>query len=101
MPALRALAQDAPEPTVNTPLGNSFTYQGKLHLSGVPANGQFDFRFELFDSAGGGPGLNPPGPREALGVPVTDGIFTVQLDFGAFAFSGHQRWLEVRVKPMG
>ena len=32
----------------------SFTYQGKLEVSGSPANGVFDFQFKLFDSVSGG-----------------------------------------------
>src|SRR5690606_40317095 len=31
-----------------------FTYQGKLKVSGVDANGQYDMRFRLFDAEAGG-----------------------------------------------
>ena len=48
--------------------------------AGLPANGVFDFRFELFDAATVG---NQIGTTAlANDAPVTDGVFTVSLDFG-------------------
>lgn len=35
-------------------VGTSFTYQGELQQSGVPADGNFDFQFELYDTDSGG-----------------------------------------------
>jgi hypothetical protein len=80
------------------PLGTSFIYQGRLVESGTPANGQFDFRFELFNAPRAG---SSSGPVVGLtGVPVQDGQFRVSLDFGA-AFDGTAFWLEVSVRPGG
>ncbi len=76
----------------------AFTYQGKLADNGNPANGQYDFQFKLFDTSVVGTGTQF-GPTVTLGsVTVTNGGFTVQLDFGASAFPGADRFLEIGVK---
>ena len=73
----------------------AFTYQGRLLDAGEPANGLFDFEFGLWDAANGG---NPIGVPQVLNdTPVTDGLFTVQIDFGADAFDNSDRWLEISV----
>jgi hypothetical protein len=59
----------------------SFTYQGKLTDAGTAANGIFDFEFRLFDATAGGAQIGSTVSRND--VPVTDGIFSVVLDFGA------------------
>ena len=82
-----------------TPLGTAFTYQGRLSDGGSLAGGSFDFQFLLFDAAGGG--LQVGSTLDHLAVAVTDGLFTVSLDFGASAFAGSARWLEVHVRPAG
>ncbi len=73
-----------------------FTYQGKLTNSGSPANDNYIIRFGLFDSLTGGTEISF---NTFLGVPVTNGIFTVNLDFGAAAFTGANRFLEISVVP--
>jgi len=84
-----------------TPLGTAFTYQGQLKQSGNALNGTADFQFTLWDSPGGAGAQY--GPVLALNnVAVTSGLFTVQLDFGASAFNGDARWLQVEVRsPAG
>jgi hypothetical protein len=75
----------------------SFTYQGKLTVSGVPPNGPYDLQFRLFDSETGG---NQQGSTAvADDLQVTNGIFTVELDFGPGAIAPGQRWLEMEVRP--
>ncbi|MCA9730326.1 MAG: hypothetical protein KC729_21775, partial [Candidatus Eisenbacteria bacterium] len=77
------------------PLGTEFTYQGKLNDQDIPANAAYDFHFLLFDAASGG---NQVGSSVVLDDwPVTDGLFTVPLDFPG-AFNGDARWLEVQVR---
>lgn len=77
----------------------AFTYQGKLAESGSPASGLYDFRMTLWDQSSGGIQI---GPTVGLpDTPVADGIFTVTLDFGANAFDGGMRFLEISVKPAG
>lgn len=99
LPALTAWAEDATtEPRIA--LGNAFTYQGRLENNGVPASGAFDFEFALYSvSTGGAPVATLPAPL--LSVPVSNGLFTVSLDFGSTAFTGETRWLEVRWRTAG
>ena len=65
----------------------------------MPASGEYVFHFGLFDLLEGGVNLGtfpPSGPP--LIVPVTNGLFTTTLDFGASAFRGEARWLQVAVR---
>jgi hypothetical protein len=76
-----------------------FTYQGKLVDNGNPASATYDFQFKLFDLLTGG---TQQGTTVTLNsVAVTNGIFTVNLDFGAAAFPSADRFLEISVKPAG
>ena len=78
------------------PLTDTFTYQGKLEDDGAFANGLFDFEFRLFEDETQDLQI---GPTLSLDdVDVVEGIFTVQLDFGAGLFNGQRRWLEIRLK---
>jgi Chaperone of endosialidase len=78
--------------------GTAFTYQGRLNANGAPANGIYDFDFALFNASSGGSLIGSA--DFALGVPVTNGLFTVSLDFGA-NFPGAARWLEIAVRTNG
>ena len=82
---------------IQAALGTAFTYQGQLKKAGNPVNGNCDFRFSLYDDSGG----PPIGVQTTTGITVTDGLFTVQLDFGAGAFQGDARWLEIAVRCAG
>lgn len=72
-----------------------FVYQGRLEQSGVPANGNFDLSFRLYDAASGGNQLGAT--INQADYPVTDGLFSVSLAFPG-AFSGEQLYLEVSVE---
>jgi trimeric autotransporter adhesin len=79
---------------------SAFTYQGRLNSSNGPANGTYDFVFRLYDAPTGGtqfPGL--PNPRP--GVSVSNGLFTVTLDFTAAVLDGAPRWLQIEVATNG
>lgn len=78
-------------------MDTAFSYQGRLDISGMPANGEFDFRFILYDSEIGGSQVGPI--LYGDDIPVSNGLFTVHLDFGSGVFSGSDRWLEVAVRP--
>ncbi|MBI1760200.1 MAG: tail fiber domain-containing protein [Acidobacteria bacterium] len=75
----------------------AFTYQGKLTDAGNPATGAYDLQFRLFDALVSGNQVGTTLVRED--VAVANGIFSVTLDFGAAAFSGANRWLEIGVRP--
>lgn len=77
-------------------IGSNFTYQGYLTSGGSAANGTFDFSFRLFNAASGGTQINA---IERGNVNVSNGVFTVDLDFGFDAFPGDPRFLEIGVRP--
>ncbi len=77
----------------------AFTYQGQLTDAGVLATGSYDVRFALFDNAAGGAQIGTD--QTVPAVPVSNGIFTVQLDFGVNAFPGANRFVEIAVRPAG
>ena len=78
--------------------GTAFTYQGQLQDSGSPANGAYDLTFALFSANLLGSQLG--GTLTNTATPVTNGLFTVTLDFGA-NFPGADRWLEIGVSTNG
>lgn len=77
----------------------AFTYQGELRSTGAPANGSFDLQFALFNGSLGGGQIGATVSVPA--VTVTNGLFSVQLDFGPTQFAGDRQFLEVRVRPAG
>jgi hypothetical protein len=79
------------------PVGSGFTYQGQLKVSGAPANGQFDLVFKLYDASAAGVQVGSTITQE--NIVVAGGLFTTQLDFGAAAFGGGARWLDIAVRP--
>jgi hypothetical protein len=71
-------------------------YQGNLIEAGNPVDGTVLFEFKLFDAAQAG---NQVGPTLTdMSVTVTQGTFAAQLDFGAVAFPGASRFLEISVR---
>ena len=79
--------------------GTAFTYQGRLNDGSSPATGEYDLRFTLYSLSGGSAGPMAS-PIEFPGVPVTNGLFAVTLDFGD-QFPGADRWLEIAVRTNG
>lgn len=74
----------------------SFSYQGKLSNGGNSANAVFQMEFKLFNALSDG---NQIGATVAnSSVSVSQGVFSVNLDFGANAFDGADRFLELSVK---
>lgn len=90
-------------------VSTGFTYQGQLLQSGLPTDGTCSFEFSLWDAAGSGDpptGGNRLGSIQSInGVTVSNGVFTVVLNnsaqFGASAFSGADRYLQIAVSCGG
>jgi hypothetical protein len=60
----------------------------------LAASGIYDFEFKLYDAAN-----NQIGTEQVKeNVSVTNGVFSVQLDFGSTVFSGADRYLEISFK---
>ena len=79
-------------------IGTGFTYQGRLMDGGAPANGVYDLQFALYDAVTGGTPVGSPLTKED--GTVTDGLFIVELDFGA-VFDGTALYLEIEVRDGG
>jgi hypothetical protein len=76
--------------------GTAFTYQGQLNDGTSPATGLYDLQFTIFDHGTNGNLVAGPSTNSSVGV--TNGLFTVSLDFGSGVFTGADRWLELAVK---
>src|SRR4051812_18122700 len=70
----------------------AFTYQGRLNDGAIPASGSYDLRFRIYDALSGGSAI--AGPLTNSPTAVSNGLFTVTLDFGN-PFPGAARWLEI------
>lgn len=77
----------------------AFTYQGRLNDTNGPASGTYDLQFTLLDALSSGSIV--AGPLTSPATAVSNGLFTATLDFGAAAFPGANRWLEIQVKTNG
>lgn len=79
--------------------GTAFSYDGQLQSMGRPvADGLYDFQFNLSNAPTGGSQVGSTVPKTA--VPVTNGLFTTTLDFGA-VFTGNATWLAISVCSNG
>lgn len=89
---------DSVEITVlESAIGTSITYQGRLMENSDVANGLYDIRFELYDSPSNGSLIGSA--VEANDLDVVDGYFTIELDFeNPEAFNGEGRWLKIGVR---
>jgi hypothetical protein len=81
------------------PFSTAITYQGLLTAEGEPLPGPAEMRFSLFESETGGTPLAtfPALVDPAIPVALTQGRFTVLVDFGMAAFVGQTRWVEIEV----
>ena len=81
----------------------SFTFQGRLKKAGNLQTTAADLKFRLYDAETLG---NPVGSElvfeSGSAIPVTNGLFSVALDFGAAVFDGTPLWLEMDARvPSG
>jgi hypothetical protein len=75
----------------------AFTYQGVLNNGSNAVTGDYDFRFRIYNAGSAvvaGPVTNAP-------VSVTNGLFTVLLNFNTNVFDGSLRTLEIGVRAYG
>ncbi len=81
------------------PMSTAFTYQGILMDANSPAEGFYDFEFELYDQDTGGNQVGNTVTKDE--VEVIDGYFTAPLDFvtDPNVFNGDLRWLAIAVRP--
>lgn len=77
----------------------AFTYQGRLNAGANAANGSYDMTFAVYDANVAGNQI--AGPITNSAVAVTNGLFTVTLDFGAGVFTGTNYWVQMAVSPAG
>jgi hypothetical protein len=79
------------------PVGTAFTYQGRLTNGGSAANGAFDLEFKLYAATSGGGQLGSTNTLNDVGV--SNGLFSVTLDFGVSPFTGQALYVQVAVRP--
>ncbi len=77
-------------------LAAGFTDQGRLVYAGSPVSDTCRMAFRLYE--GDDDTLEVAKPITLTGVPVSDGLFSVFLDFGDGSFNGEERWLGIRVR---
>jgi hypothetical protein len=92
--------QARPEAVSTAPLTSTFTYQGQLkNGSSVVNNTACQMAFRLYDDPSAS--TNLIGSPITSTVPVTNGLFTVGLNFGSSAFDGNGRWLDIQIINCG
>ncbi len=81
-----------------TPLTNTFTYQGELKFDNTLVGGFYDFRFSVFNVDTGGSALETLIIEK---VAVTNGVFTIPVTLTNDLFTGNKIWLDIAVKAYG
>lgn len=77
----------------------AITFQGQLTSGAGNANGSYDLKFAVYDANVAGNFI--AGPITNSAVAVSNGLFTVQLNFGAGVFTGTNYWVEMGVRTNG
>ncbi|MGO8676903.1 MAG: hypothetical protein ACLQVX_13655 [Limisphaerales bacterium] len=80
------------------PISTAFTYQGRLDVGGSPANGIYDLRFTLYDAPTNG--VLVAGPLTTSAISISNGLFSVALNFGPVFYGGGQ-CLQIDVRNAG
>src|SRR5579864_8037046 len=78
--------------------GTAFTYQGRLQTGANPTTGTYDMTFALYDASSGGSQVGST--LTDTGLQITNGFFTVILDFGA-VYNGTSYWMQIAVRTNG
>lgn len=98
LPSAAATVHAGDPPPPPPPIPFNVTYQGRLDIAGVPAEGTVDLRFQLFDAPTSGSSVGDAIDR--TDVPVFGGVFSTTLDFSP-SFFEDSRWLQVSVLESG
>src|SRR5881394_3612531 len=77
----------------------AFTFQGRLNDGTTAASGNVQLQIRLYDSLSGGTQIGST--VNIPSVALINGVFSTELDFGATAFDGSPRFLEIGVRPAG
>jgi hypothetical protein len=88
-----ALAVSVTSAGAGSPMGNSFSFQGKIRNA---YTGYCDMIFSLWDAASSGTQIGTDITRNR--VQTTGGTFSQVLDFGAGAINGDGRWVETEAR---
>jgi hypothetical protein len=76
-----------------------FSFEATLPNSATPATDTFEMEFKLFDASAGG--MQIGATNLVSEVEVENRAFTVNLDFGAAAFPGADRFIEISYRRAG
>src|SRR5215469_6999843 len=76
--------------------GTAFTYQGQLQNNGALASGTYNLQFSLYTTNTGSSPV--AGPVTNSAVVITNGLFTVTIDFGSSVWNGQTNWLQIGVE---
>ena len=77
-------------------VASKISYQGRLtDVGGNPLNGNYNLVFQLWDHPEAGSQVSGDIVRNS--VPVSNGLFTVDLDVPQEAFNGQALWLRIQV----
>lgn len=108
IPAASVLGKAGTEPpaspvfaAADTPIANTFTYQGRLTDGGAPANGVYDIKFTFYDAETAGTAVGDADTKEQTkeDVLVTNGLFSTTLNANGVFGTGAARWIELAVRP--
>ncbi len=75
----------------STNVSTTFTYQGQLKNNGNAVTGACNMAFRLYNDPAAGNQIG--NPITLTSVPITNGLFTVGLNFGSNVFTGTALWL--------
>src|SRR5271170_4907260 len=75
--------------------GTSFTYQGLLDVSNAPASGTYDMEFQLYNSDTATNTAAVGSPLTVTNIAVSNGLFTVSLNFTNGSYIGTNYWVQI------
>ena len=78
-------------------MGTAFTYQGRLENASGLRSRTCAISSSACGTPSGAEARWATRPNQRPGVVVTDGLFTITVDFGTDAFNGDARWLAMKV----